>query len=317
MPGLQLTSLVHRLRRLVGAGPGASVPVAPGAGTRVDEVADRVAARLLPAEAAGLRRLLDEQPEAVPVLRRELAATGQLAAVAELATHWAQWTPQVRTAVLDPIRGLTLAGRQTDQTTCGSACLVMLAAAGDPGLAGWLAAGTVPLTGLPPELAAAEPDRLAELSSAPATVRFGLLQRVVKHRTNRGSVLGLPWPASLGTPPWGAAREARFLGAPFRQRLLDDTDTSDLAAVLEEIGRALDAGVPVPLYAGGDSTRGWATALPRHVVLAVERRPDGLLLWEPSTGKLLPVRTADLLHAGRPLAALGGWSHLMWAVLPG
>jgi hypothetical protein len=75
--------------------------------------------------------------------------------------------------------------------------------------------------------------------------------------------------------------------------------------------------VPVPLYAGGDSARGWATAIPRHVVLAVRRLPDGLLLWEPSAGALLPVRTVDLVHAGRPLAALGGWSHLMWAVLPG
>ena len=317
MAGLQLTSLVHRVRRLVGAGAGGGSAAPRVVVPRVDEVADRVLARLIPPDAALWTQVLADHPGARLLLRRELAATGRVASVAELAEHWETWSPEVRAAVLDPIGLLTHEGAQTDQTTCGSASLVMLAAAGDPGLAGWLAAGTVPASGIPPELAAAVPGRLAELESAPAAVRFGVLQTVVKHRTNARSVLGLPWPASLGTPPWGAAREARFLGAAFRDRLLDDTDTADLRAVLTQVGRALDAGIPVPLYAGGDSTRGWATALPRHVVLVVRRRPEGFLVWEPSAGALVPVRTADLLHGGVPRAALGGWSHLMWAVLPG
>ncbi len=316
MPGLQLTSLVHRLRRFVEGGP---VPLAaPDRPVpRVEEVAGRVAARLGPEDAARWAGLLEEHPDATVVLRRSLASTGDVVAVAELAEHWAAWSAQERAAVLDPIRRLTHEGRQADQTTCGSASLVMLAAAGDPALAGWLADGTVPEVGRPPELTAADPGRLATLATAPVQVRFEVLQRVVKSRSNARSVLGLPWPASLGTPPWGAAREARFAGAPFRDRLVDDTDTTDLSAVLGQVRRALDTGVPVPLYAGGDTARGWATAIPRHVVLAIAARPDGFDLWEPSAGAVVAVRTADLLHGGRPLAALGGWSHLMWAVLPG
>lgn len=316
MPGLQLTSLVHRVRRLVAAGPGAGAPSLVGDGLRVDGIAARIAAGLLPVDGERWARVLADHPEAGVVLRRALAATGRAAAVAELADHWAAWPHAARAAVLDPIGRLTREGRQTDQTTCGSASLVMLAAAGDPGLAGWLAAGTVPRISTPRELATADPARLAELADATAEVRFGVLQRVVKARSNARSVVGLPWPASLGTPPWGAAREARFPGTRFGQRLLDDTDTADLGAVLAQVEHALDAGVPVPLYAGGDSSRGWSTAIPRHVVLAVQRRPDGILVWEPSAGALVAVRTADLVHGGRPLPALGGWSHLMWAVLP-
>ncbi len=72
-------------------------------------------------------------------------------------------------------------------------------------------------------------------------------------------------------------------------------------------------GVPVPLYAGGDTSSGWLTALPRHVVLATGTTPDGLEVFEPSSGALL-----ELADAGSgPRAALGGWSHLVWAVLPG
>ncbi len=316
MAGLQLTSLLHRVRRLVGAGPAPGARPSQGGGTRVDEIAAGLVARLQPSDRSRWTALLAEHPDAAGLLRRELAATGRVAAVVELAGHWAAWSPQVQAAVLDPVGRLAREGRQTDQTTCGSASLVMLAAAGDPGLAGWLAAGTVPRVGAPREIAAADPARLAELTDAPAEVRFGVLQRVVKARSNSGSVLGLPWPTTLGTPPWGAAREARYPGTRFRQRLLDDTDTVDLSGVLGQLADALDAGIPVPLYAGGDSARGWSTAIPRHVVLAVRSRPDGILLWEPSAGALIAVRTADLLHGGRPLAAFGGWSHLMWAVLP-
>lgn len=319
MPGLQLTSLVHRVRGLVGAGgdpPAGEAAPPPSARGRADEVAARILARLSGHDAERWASISVQHPDLGAVLRRELAATGRVDAAVELAEHWDTWTPAVRADVADPIHRLTHEGRQTDPTTCGSACLVLLAAAGDPGLAGWLAAGTVPRAGMPPELLAADGARLEGLARAPVTARFAVLQRVVKHRTNARSVLGLPWPASLGTPPWGAAREARFVGVPYRHRVLDDTDPADLGAVLAEVGHALDAGVPVPLYAGGDSARGWSTALPRHVVLAVQRRPDGVRVWEPSAGALVEVRTADLIRGGLPRAALGGWSHLMWAVLP-
>ncbi|WP_372592660.1 hypothetical protein [Actinotalea sp.] len=318
MPGLQLTGLAHRVMRLVGAGqaPSAAGPSIGTTGAWADEVADRVLARLAATERRRWDEVADARPEARVLLRRRLAATGSVAAVAELAESWDSWAPEVRAVVLDPIGRSGTAARQTDQTTCGSACLVLLAAAGDPGLAGWLAAGTVPRLGVPPELGAADPAVLARLASLPAAARYGAVQRVVQHRTNARSVLGLPWPAALGTPPWGAAREARFLGLAFRHRLLDDTDTADLAPVLDTVARVVEAGVPLPLYAGGDTSRGWSTAVPRHVVLAVGHGPAGFRVWEPSVGAVVEVSRAELLRGGAPLPALGGWSHLVWAVLP-
>ncbi len=317
MPGLQLTTFVRRALRLVGAGDvQVETPLVGDRTQRVDELAELRYLELAPADRHRWDQAVAGSPDAVAVLRRQLASTGSISAVLELADHWDTWTPAVRDAVVDPVARLTRQARQTDQTTCGSACLVLLAAAGDPGLAGWLAAGTVQHHGSPTELDAASPSRLAELVSAPASVRFGILQHVVKGRSNARSVLGLPWPASLGTPPWGAAREARHLGLSFSHLVVDDTDAAHLHEVIGRLGRALDSGTPVPLYVGGDTSRGWSTALPRHVVLAVKKTPEGFVVWEPSAGALLELSTEVVLRGGAPLAALGGWSHLMGAVLP-
>lgn len=340
--GWQLTTLVRRLQGVVWRGVGApqagggrppappaglsSGPTAPsdapaGEGAAAVDVAAATAGRLramLPVpDRARYDALLAERPDAAPVLARALAATGSVQAVEHLARRWAVLAPAERAAVADPVRVMAHAGRQTDPTTCGSASLTMLAAAGDPLLALWLGTGWLPPVGRPPELAGAGEERLGSLAHAPAELRFAALQRVVKHRTNDRSVLGLPWPARLGTPPWGAAREARYPGVRYVHRMLDDTDRADLAAVLDAVRDAVGRGVPVPLYAGGDTARGWATALPRHVVLAVGATAGALVVWEPSAGRLASLRTADLV-AGRaaPAAALGGWNHLMWAVLP-
>ena len=318
MPGLQLTGLVHRAMRLVGAT--GTVPAVDQQAREprrlADEVADRVQSRLAAADRRAWDDLLDGRPDERAVLRRQLAATGSVRAAAELAEHWDSWTQAQRAAVADPVAGSGTDARQTDQTTCGSASLVLLAAAGDPGLAGWLAAGTVPRHGLPPELGAADPAVLAALAQAPVAARHGALQRVVQHRSTARALLGLPWPRSLGTPPWGAAREARFLDRSFGHRLVDDTAQAALGLVLGEVARVVDAGVPVPLYAGGDSARGWSTALPPHVVLVVGRSDDTFRLWEPSAGAVVEVTRSALARGGVPLRALGGWSHVMWVVLP-
>lgn len=264
--------------------------------------------------------------------------------VAALGPVWGLLPPGIRADVREPVRRLTREGRQTDATTCGSAVLVMLAAAGDPVLALWLAAGLLPQEEVsptwvgaapgkqrlprehaaggsrrvrPPELVAAPPDRLAALADVPVRARFAVLQRVVKHRTNTAAMLGLTWPASLGTPPWGAARVARFGGLRFGHRVVDDTDPVHLTDLLRDVDGALARGVPVPLYTGGDTARGWSTAVPRHVVLAVPDTPsdDSLTVWEPSVGRMLSISRTDLA-VGAPHPALGGWSHLTWAILP-
>lgn len=238
---------------------------------------------------------------------------------------WAAWSagglpgaPTRGEAAIDPTR-LARDARQADGTSCGSAVLTMLAAMGDPALASWLVTGR--LVGAeadrPPELVAADPRALARLADAPARARFAAVQRVYRRRATSGSLLGLPWPSSLGTPPWGAARVARFPGVTYGHHPLDDSAGPALVAVLDGVGRAVDAGVPVPLFTGGDTRRGWSTAVPRHVVLAVGRSPGGgLLVFEPAQGRVMPVTRAELVAGRDRQPAFGGWSHLVWALVP-
>lgn len=329
--GLQLTTLMHRLGGawgVVAAGPAAAgararsedgleddaVVAAGSPGDVRDRTAEHVR-RLLPDDARDrFDALVDGAPDAV-VLRRTLAATTSVDAVEEVRHAWSELSAAERRAVRDPVRAMARAGRQSDGTTCGSSVLVMLAAHGDPTLAVWLATGRTTASARPSELAGAGPAALRSLADAPREARFAVVQRVLKRRTSERAVLGLPWPPRYGTPPWTAARTARFLGVPYGHRPLDDTDAPHLARALDAVGRTVDVGVPVPLYTGGDTDRGWGTAVPRHVVLAFARDAAGLHVWEPGAGAVV-VAPPDVLTAGRPHAALGGWDHLVWLVAP-
>nr|WP_297425078.1 hypothetical protein [uncultured Actinotalea sp.] len=213
-------------------------------------------------------------------------------------------------------RRLAPHARQQDGTTCGSAALTMLAALGDPGLEHWLVTGRFRGAGVPPELAAAPSWALGRLADAAPAARFHAVHRVLKRRTNARALLGLPWPEALGTPPWGAARVARYPGVRWTHRPLDDTDRAGLAAELDRARAWVSAGVPVLLYSGGDAAHGLAFAVPRHVVLAVGADDGVLDLFEPSRGAVVRVAVADLLAGDRPQSALGGWRHLAWVVLP-
>ena len=208
--------------------------------------------------------------------------------------------------------------RQVDGTTCGSAVLVMLAATGDPELARWLETGDLPSGPLPPEI----PPELAAGRPVPsAEARFAAAQRHVKKRTRSDALGPLRWPASLGTPPWTAAREARFPGVRYRVRPIDD-GAPDAVAVLDRVTAATGRGHPVPLYTGGDVRRGLAQAVPRHVVLAVpppptkRPEPDVIHLYEPGHGNVHRLPLSALLGRTTPHPALGGWTHVMVALLP-
>ncbi|WP_148061565.1 hypothetical protein [Cellulomonas sp. PhB143] len=209
---------------------------------------------------------------------------------------------------------------QADASSCGPAVLGALALAGDPVLARHVRDGG--------------PDA------------WRALQVVLRRRAGRA------WPGALGTPPWGAARAARFGAGPdatrYRSVLLDDA-TARGQRVLAAAGARARAGTPVPLYVGGDLATGVATAVPRHVVLLVAVAgpavadpavagpavagpagpPDGGDVWhvyEPSSGAVhrLP---ADAALPGRGVPgraaraarrpALGGWTRFCWALLPG
>ncbi|MFC4554279.1 hypothetical protein [Georgenia faecalis] len=209
------------------------------------------------------------------------------------------------------------AARQVDGTTCGSAVLVMLAAAGDPALAAWLETGALPAgpAGLPPELPA-EPEGLD------AAGRFAAAQHRVKEATARRALGPLPWPRALGTPPWTAARAARFPGVRYRVRPVDD-GAAGVHGVLAAVLHATRRGLPVPLYTGGDARSGLGAAVPRHVVLAVPPPPEArhrdsavLDVYEPSGGAVHRVPLAALVGRTRPHPALGGWTHVCVALLP-
>jgi len=236
---------------------------------------------------------------------------------ADLAAALATLAPAARRRVLDPLgrlgpqpapgrpRTLPLPGaegvdapaRQVDERTCGAAVLAMLRLAGDP-------------------------RRALELSRWPdgAAAAFAAQQRLLHARTTR-TARGLPtWPPALGTPPWGAARAARYGRVRYCHRVVGGrTARRVLGAAVEAVAH----GVPVPLYSGGDLAGGVSTAVPRHVVLLTTVRDGVATLYEPSSGRLHAVPVPALVAAGRdggdrrPLtAALGGWPHVVWALLP-
>ncbi|MCB7136486.1 hypothetical protein [Cellulosimicrobium marinum] len=243
--------------------------------------------------------------------------------------------------VLDPLRRTTARDRpveqvslgpvhahQVDGTTCGSAALGLLAAAGDPVLALWLVTGATP--GSSHGTAAARgPEEPVD--------RWRHLQQTLKRRTTRHALGPIPWPGALGTPPWGAARVARYADVRYAHRVVGPPQGD---AVLTTALRAAARGVPVPLFTGGDLSGGPAAAVPRHVVLLTradaapdavpddapevrpgdrERPSTSCDVYEPSSGTLHRIDAAHLAHgAYHPgvRRALGGWPHVVWALLP-
>ncbi|MTG88959.1 hypothetical protein GJV82_08370 [Cellulosimicrobium sp. BIT-GX5] len=293
-----------RITDVARLGPARGLPAPPPAGAYVPD-AD-------PRHALDLARRAGHPEQRVEALARTLRALD----------------PAARRAVVDPlgrlapsgghddaprVRALELGGaraRQTDGTTCCSAVLGLLAAAGDPVLALWLTTGLRPGGTTPPRSTLAQ-----------STARFRALQQAVKRRTNARSLGPLPWPAALGTPPWGAARVARHADVRFVERTVAGGEDADGGPVLRAALVAAARGVPVPLFTGGDLAHGIATAVPRHVVLLTRADPQArrCTVYEPSSGTLHDLPAAALHEAVRvPVArrALGGWPHVCWALLP-
>ncbi len=243
---------------------------------------------------------------------------------------WAALPPRLRRQVLDPLRpdadGIVRWGdapaRQTDQESCGAAVLGMLAAAGDPAVSLWMVTGLDPLSH--PLI-----DSRARSSGDSPADRFAALQRSLRRRTNQ--ICSIPtWPRRWGTPPWGAARVARFGPIRFAPRMIDDLETTNLRRVMVAALSAVQCGVPVPLYAGGDSRGGYRAAVPRHIVLlhapgagtpeesgpSLAPTDERLATYEPSSGRIVDLTAEDLARGGTAQPALGGWSHLTWALVP-
>lgn len=130
---------------------------------------------------------------------------------------------------------------------------------------------------------------------------LGLHRRVT--RPVLAGRLQLPWPRALGTPPWAVARELSTIPPPAasRARLV-----LRRGPAYERVESALRGGRPVPVYVGSR----W---LPRHVVLAVGARDEGLDVYDPAAGRLVAVSRGAFTTSR---LRLSGWDRAWFVVLP-
>lgn len=97
--------------------------------------------------------------------------------------------------------------------------------------------------------------------------------------------VNLVWPRALGTTPWAVARELRKAGLGGRK--VRRFRRAEVVAALP---------TPVPVYLGSR----W---VPRHVVLALENADDGLRVYDPARGAVVPIQASS-------------WKKAWFAVLP-
>lgn len=241
-----------------------------------------------------------------------------------LDTLWRDLPPRLRSQVLEPLRadhdGIVRWGdepaQQIDNLTCGAAALAMLAAAGDPAVALWVVTGANPLNrDIISRRTRSALEAAGRADTASPGQRFAALQHSIRWRTIHRRSLST-WPRRWGTPPWGAARAAEFGKVRYASRMIDDLDSSNLRRVMSAALSAVQCGVPVPLYTGGDSRDGYQAAVPRHVVLLHAPSEQQLATYEPSSARIIEVEAAALAHGGTAQEAYGGWSHLTWALIP-
>ena len=250
---------------------------------------------------------------------RALVSGAPPAAVIALARSWPGFTDIERQLAEDPISASpgepiewgTCRATQVDPTTCGAAAMAMMLMIGDPFVAVWVASGLIVAGHVPAEIGRiGSRERFRDIDS-----RWDALQRSLHARVTRGALGPLPWPRALGTPPWRVDVHTRFAGLRFRDVMVDDTNPADVDALIAHASAALLDGIPVPLYASGDSSKGIDAVVPRHVVLLVDRQRDGFTVYEPGTGKLLRIAD-DQLRGGGVHRALGNWAHASWMVIP-
>jgi hypothetical protein len=265
--------------------------------------------------------VVDLDAEGRGVARRALASGAPVDAVIALARAWPEMPSVERDLAIGPVPTaaegpVTVAGvpaHQVDQTACGAATMAIMLMIGDPFVGIWVASGRTFAHYRPPEIARVTGRAWLK---EPAQ-RWDALQRSIHVDTVRhGFLLLVPWPRTLGTPPWRVNNRTRFAGLRFQGALIDDTDSADLEALIAHATAALQDGIPVPIYASGDSARGLDTVVPRHVVLLTHRTEDGFLAYEPGSARLHAITDQQLRDGGKGLKALGAWSHVSWMILP-
>lgn len=280
----------------------------------------RVRARASAADAKAIDAARSALGADAAVIERAVASGAPVAAVAGLAAAWETFPRTAQDVIREPggpglghVRFGNARGMQTDETACGAAVMAMMLMMGDPLVAAWLMTGRHFGAHLPREILTIT----LEYPGARTTdERWRALQHVLHRQTTRRAVLGAPWPRSLGTPPWRVHNETRFAGLAFRGAVLDDTDPVAVLAAVAHASAALRDGIPVPLYTSGDSGEGLTTVMPRHVVLLTARTESGFHVYEPGSGRVLPLSEERLLGPGPKEPAYGHWSRASWLVLP-
>lgn len=136
------------------------------------------------------------------------------------------------------------------------------------------------------------------------------LETFSMHRRVTGAVdvagrLQLPWPRTIGTPPWAVARQLTWTSRT-RTRYVTRLALTDPAGAFDAVRKAVGCGLPVALFVGDR----WC---PRHVVLAVETRGGTLRCYEPSSGRLVDVTRVE---TARCQLGLAGWDRLWLVVGP-
>lgn len=188
---------------------------------------------------------------------------------------------------------------QQSPVTCGSACLTVARMLVNPAFARWITTGQGPRGDAP--------------AGATEQERFAGYERVVMARTNRlfagGRRLNLPWPRSLGTPPWGARKELEFgaarRGTSYTLRPVRQLTVAGLRTAHARLLEVVAEGEPALLYVGN-------ATLPRHVTLVLPGDGDRVLdVYDPATGQ---VARLDEERFARRSLQLSGWD-VAWVVV--
>lgn len=188
--------------------------------------------------------------------------------------------------------------RQPNQRSCGATVLVVATMLLDHAYGEFIATGTHPASGpaLPGSVAGRFRHEVLDMH-----------HRVTGPVDAAGNVQ-LPWPRSLGTPPWAIARQLSATGSALRPRIDHTVQIAwpGRGDVFDRIAAATAQRRPVALYVGN-------RRLPRHVVLALGQVDGRLRCYEPSRGRLVDVDRAALITSRLGLA---GWDRLWFAILP-
>lgn len=187
---------------------------------------------------------------------------------------------------------------QPDRVTCGACALVVVRMVDDPAYARSLVQAPVAFAG--------------EQAAGVLHERFRH-QVLATHRRTNGwrDSLGrwqLPWPRSLGTTPWGLAREMSNTAAePGRRYRPRPIVGRRRASVHRRMAALASAGHALPLYVGNR----WS---PRHVVVVLPTRQPArrdLLVYDPADGRCYPIAAEAFATAPLDVA---GW-RVPWVVV--